>query len=130
MGGACSNMLHSIVMERRHQKSKRLSVIYDKAETWVVQCAEEKGNCKTVAIFELMKATFHCGKKTRQRSVSVRHHERSSLDPRKDNFLKLMMQSSWGFQEMQDWNKLYCTFLMACTAPLIIFPKSISRQWT
>jgi hypothetical protein len=31
--------------------------------------------------------------------VSVRHHDRYSLDPRKDDFLKLMMQSSWFFKK-------------------------------
>jgi hypothetical protein len=31
--------------------------------------------------------------------VGVRHHEGNSLDPIKDNFLKLMMQSSLFFQE-------------------------------
>jgi hypothetical protein len=45
---------------------------------------------------ELMKATLDCGENTRQPS-GVRRHERNSLDPRKDDFLKLMMQSSSSF---------------------------------
>jgi hypothetical protein len=36
---------------------------------------------------------------TGQRSVGVRHHKGNSLDPKKDDFLKLMMQSSHFFQE-------------------------------
>jgi hypothetical protein len=45
-----------------------------------------------------MKATFNCGGNTRQRSAGMRHHEGNSLDPRKDDFLKLMMQSSGFFK--------------------------------
>ena len=40
---------------------------------------------------------FDCGGNIRQRSAGVRRHERNSLDPRKDEFLKLMMQSSSSF---------------------------------
>jgi hypothetical protein len=40
---------------------------------------------------------FDCGGNRRQRSAGVRRHERNSLDPRKDDFLKLMMQSSCSF---------------------------------
>jgi hypothetical protein len=47
---------------------------------------------------ELMKETFNCGGNMRQRSAGVRRHEGNSLDPRKDNFLKLMMQSSHFFK--------------------------------
>jgi len=48
---------------------------------------------KPLQFLELMKATFDCGGNTGQRSAGVRHHEGNSLDPRKDDFLKLMMQS-------------------------------------
>jgi len=48
---------------------------------------------KPLQFLELMEATFDCGGNTGQRSEGVRHHEGNSLDPRKDNFLKLMMQS-------------------------------------
>jgi hypothetical protein len=41
-----------------------------------------------------MKAMFDCGGNTTQQSAGVRRHEGNSLDPRKDNILKLMMQSS------------------------------------
>ena len=40
---------------------------------------------------------FDCDGNIRQRSAGVRLHERSSLNPRKDNFLKLMMLSSSSF---------------------------------
>jgi hypothetical protein len=33
-----------------------------------------------------------------QRSAGVRHHEGNSPDPRKDDFLKVMMQSSGFFK--------------------------------
>jgi hypothetical protein len=56
---------------------------------------------KLLQFLELMKATFDCGGNTRQRSAGVRRHEGNSVDPRKEDFLKLMMQSF--FQETQDW---------------------------
>jgi hypothetical protein len=49
---------------------------------------------KPLEFLELMKATFNCGGNTTQRSAGVRRHEGNSVNPRKDNFLKLMMQSS------------------------------------
>jgi hypothetical protein len=49
---------------------------------------------KPLQFLELMKATFDCGGNTTQRSAGVRRHEENSLDPRKDDFQKLMMQSS------------------------------------
>jgi hypothetical protein len=55
---------------------------------------------KLLQFLELMKAAFSCGGNTRHRSAGVRHHEGNSLDhegnlldPRKDDFLKLVMQS-------------------------------------
>ena len=53
---------------------------------------------KPLQFFELMKAMFDCDGNTRQRSAGVRHHEINSLDTRKDDFLKLMMQSSRSFK--------------------------------
>jgi hypothetical protein len=64
----------------------------------VIQCAEEKETAKPLQFLELMKATFDCGGNTRQRSAGVRRHEGNSLDQRKDDFLKLMMQSSLFFK--------------------------------
>ena len=48
-------------------------------------------------------------KNTRQRWAVVRRHERNSLDPRKDDFLKCMMQSSHSF--MRDTG-LDCLWVM------------------
>ena len=44
---------------------------------------------RPLPFLELMKATFDCGGNTRQRSAGVRRHERNSLDPKKDDFLKI-----------------------------------------
>ena len=52
---------------------------------------------KPLKFLELMKAPFDCGGNTRQQSAGVRRHERNSVDSRKDDFLKLMMQSSSSF---------------------------------
>jgi hypothetical protein len=78
-----------------HQKSKRLSYMA-KFKSEAVQYVEEKQNQKKIPHYflELIKATSDCSRNTRQSLVSVRHHDRYSLDPRKDDFLKLMMQSS------------------------------------
>ena len=64
-----------------------------------------------------LKAIFDCGGNTRQRSAGVRHHEGNSLDPRKDDFLKLMMQSSHIFQD----KLLYCIVLTARTVAVSFF---------
>jgi hypothetical protein len=53
---------------------------------------------KPVQFLELMKATFDHGGNTMQGSAGVRRHKGKSLDPSKDNFLKLMMQSSIFFK--------------------------------
>jgi hypothetical protein len=59
-----------------------------------------------------MKAMFDNGGNTRQQSVGVRCHKGNSLDPRKDDFLKLMMQSLRFFKRdaRLDWtvNYLLC----------------------
>jgi hypothetical protein len=52
-------------MEEGRLKSKRLSYMA-KFKREVIRCAEENGNCKAAAIFELMKATFDCSGNTRQ----------------------------------------------------------------
>jgi hypothetical protein len=56
-----------------------------------------KETAKLLKFLEFMKATFDCGGNTRKRSAGLRHHKGNSLDPRKDNFLK-MMQSSCFFK--------------------------------
>jgi hypothetical protein len=80
-------------MVEGRQKSKRLSYTA-KFEREVIWCAEEKGNRKAAAIFGVDESNIRLGRNTRQRSVGVWRHEGNSLDPRKDDFLKLMMQSS------------------------------------
>jgi hypothetical protein len=50
MEGAYSNFSCTVVMDEGHQKSKRLSHMA-KFKREVIQCAEEKGNCKAAAIF-------------------------------------------------------------------------------
>jgi hypothetical protein len=53
---------------------------------------------KPLQFLELVKTTFDCDGNTRQQSAVVRHHEGNSLDPRNDDFLKLIMQSSHFFK--------------------------------
>jgi len=68
------------------------------------------GRCfRVVKFLDLMKATFDCGGNTRQWSAGVRRQERNSLDSRKEDFLKLMTQSSRPF--MRD-TRLDCLWVM------------------
>jgi hypothetical protein len=60
--------------------------------------AQRRETAKPLQLLELMNAMFDCGGNTTQRSAGVRHHEGNSLDPRKDDFLKLMMQASSFFK--------------------------------
>jgi hypothetical protein len=50
VGGACSNLSCTVVMEEGHLKSKRLSYTA-KFKREVIQCAEGNGNRKAAAIF-------------------------------------------------------------------------------
>jgi hypothetical protein len=50
MDGAYFNLSCTIVIEEGRQKSKRLSYT-GKLKRAVIQCTEEKGNCKGAAIF-------------------------------------------------------------------------------
>jgi len=84
-------------MEEGRQKSKRLSYTA-KFKREVIRCAEDKGNRKAAAIFGVDESKLVCCGNTRQRSAGVRCHQRNSLDPRKDDFLKLMRQSSRSFK--------------------------------
>jgi hypothetical protein len=89
MEGTYSNLSRTIVMEEGRQKSKRLSYMAQLKHE-VIWCAVEM----PLQFLELMKATFDCGGNTRHRSVGVRRHKGNSRNPRKDDFLKLVMQSS------------------------------------
>jgi hypothetical protein len=99
-------------MDEGRQKSKRLSYMA-KFKCEVTRCAKEKGNRKAaVDLLELMKTTFDCGGITRQRSASVRHQEGNSLDPRNDDFLKFMMQSSRFFKRCK--TGLFVSYDLLC----------------
>jgi transposase-like protein len=78
-------------MEEGRQKSKRLSYMA-KFKREVIRRAGEKGNCKAAAIFGADESNVRLWwKHKRQRSAGVRCHKGNLLDPRKDDFLKLMM---------------------------------------
>jgi hypothetical protein len=84
-------------MEEGRQKSNRLSCTAKfKRELFGEQRRRE--TAKPLQFLQLMKAKFNCSGNTTQRSAGVRHYEGNSLDPRKDNFLKLIMQSSHFFE--------------------------------
>jgi hypothetical protein len=93
-------------MEEGRQKSKRVSYTA-KFKREVIRCAEEKGNRKAAAIFGVNKATFDCSGNTTQRSAGMRRHKGNSLDPRNDDFLKLIMQSSRFFPQERRKPRLF-----------------------
>ena len=93
---ACSNLSCTLVMEEGRQKSKRLTYMA-KFKREVMQCTEDRGNRKAAAIFGVDNSNVWLW----QWSAGVRHHKRNWLDPRKDNFLKLMMQSSRSFMRLK-----------------------------
>jgi hypothetical protein len=80
-------------MEEGCQKSKRLSY----TAKFNCEVIRRRETAKPLQFLELMKATFNWGGNKMQLSAGVRHHEGNLLDPRKDDFLKLMMQSSCFF---------------------------------
>ena len=87
---ACSNLSRTLVMEEERQKSKRLSHMAELKRKFI-RCAEDKGNCKAAAIFGDDESNVRPWRKHKAAIGGVRHHERNSLDPRKDDFLKLIM---------------------------------------
>jgi hypothetical protein len=88
MEGAYSNLSCTVVIEEGRQKSKRLSYTAKFG-------AQTRETAKPLQFLELMKATFD---NATQQSAGVKRHEGNTLDPRKDDFLKLMMQSSRSFK--------------------------------
>jgi hypothetical protein len=95
--GVYSNLSCTVVVEEGRQKSKRLSYTV-KFKRLLFGAQRRRETTKPLQFLELMKATFDCGGNKRQRSAGVRGHEGNSLGPRKDNFLKLVMQSSRFFK--------------------------------
>jgi hypothetical protein len=81
-------------MEKGPQKLLRLSYT---AKLKCEVCGAQRRR-ETLQFLVLMEATFDFGRNTRLQSVGVRHHAGNSLDPRKGDFLKLMMQSSCFFK--------------------------------
>jgi len=85
-------------MEEGRQKSKRLSYIA-KFKHEVIQCAEKKGKRKAAAIFGVDESNVRLWRKHKTVISGCEASQRkNSLDPRRDNFLTVMMQSSRFFR--------------------------------
>jgi hypothetical protein len=84
-------------MEKGCQKSKRLSYMA-KFKCEVIRCAEEKGNHKAAVIFGVDVTSVQMWRKHKAAISGCVRHEGNSLHPRKDDFLKLKMQSSHFFE--------------------------------
>jgi hypothetical protein len=116
-----SNFLCTVVMEEGIQKSKRL-LYMAKFKCEVVQCTEEKVNRSHCNFWSWWKQQLTV-RNTRQQSVSVRHHKRNSLDPRKNNFLKVFTF----LQERCKTGKIVLYYSYNMYNGSIIFPKSSPR---
>jgi hypothetical protein len=66
-----------------------------KFKSEVIWCTEEKGNRKVAAIFGVDDSNVRLWRKHKAVIIGC---EGNSLDPRKDDFLKFMMQSSHFFK--------------------------------
>jgi transposase-like protein len=85
-------------MEEGHQKSKRLSYTA-KFKREVICCTEEKGNRIAAAVFGVDESNIRLWRKHKTVISGCEASQRkNSLDPRKDDFLKLMVQSSRFFR--------------------------------
>jgi transposase-like protein len=80
-------------MEEGCQKSKRLSYTA-KFKREVIQCTEEKGNCKIAAIFRVDESNVRLWQTHKAATSGCEASRRKFTGPKKDDFLKLMMQSS------------------------------------
>jgi hypothetical protein len=72
--------------------SKKKLYIWQSSYVRLFGAQRRRETAKPLQFLESMKAKFSCGGNTRQESVGMRRHEGNSVDPRKDDFLKLMMQ--------------------------------------
>jgi hypothetical protein len=84
-------------MEEGCQKSKRLSYTA-KFKREVIRCAEEKGNRKAAAIFGVDESNVRLWRKHNAAISGCEASRRKFAGPKKDNFLKLMMQCSHFFK--------------------------------
>ena len=94
---ACSNLSCTLVMEEGRQRSKRL-LYTAKFKREVIRCAEDKGNRKAAAIFGVDKSNVRLWRKHKAAISGCEASWKNSLDSRKDDFLKLMMQFSRSFK--------------------------------
>jgi hypothetical protein len=82
----------TVVTDKGCQKSKRLSYTA-KFKREVVRCTEEKGNHRAASIFGIDGNGSRLWRKLKAVISECGANKRNSLDPREDDFLKLMMQS-------------------------------------
>jgi hypothetical protein len=101
--GAYSNLSCTIIIEEGRQKSKRLSYTA-KLKCEVIWCTQEKGNHKAAAIFGIDESNVRLWCKHKAAISGCGASRRKFCGPKKkDDFLKLMMQSSRFSRETQDW---------------------------
>jgi hypothetical protein len=112
--------LHFLDREVGHQKSKRLSYTV-KFKHEVVWCTEEKGNHKAAVIFGVDGINIQLWWKHMAVISKCEASQKKFTGPKKGQVIEIDDAVLMSFQETPDWNKLYCTVLMACTAALSFF---------
>jgi hypothetical protein len=111
-------------MEEGQQNSKRLSYMA-KFKCEAVRCAEEKGNHKTTAFFEVDESNIRLWWK---HMATTSNYEAQTIftGPKKGLFFETDDTAFMFFsRKMQDLNKLYCSY--STYSGFIIFPKSSSQ---
>jgi hypothetical protein len=113
-------------MEDGHQKSKNY-YIEQSSNMNLISMQRRRKIAKLLQFLELLKAMSYCDGSTRQQSVIVGCHKRNSLDPRKEDFLKLIMQSSRFFKRdaTLDYIVLYSFYDMQSSS--IIFQNPVAN---
>jgi transposase-like protein len=82
VGGACSNLSCTVVMEEGHLKSKRLSHTA-KFKREVIRCAEENGNRKAAAIFGVNESNVRLWRKHKVAISGCEASQRKFTGPKK-----------------------------------------------
>jgi hypothetical protein len=105
MGDACSNMVCTLVMEDGCQKSKRQS-----SNMKLFGAQRRRETAKPLQFLELMETVSDSGGNSRQQSASVRCQKKFT-GHKEGQFPEICDVVSTLFSnEMQDWNKLYCSY--------------------
>jgi hypothetical protein len=96
--GTYSNLSCTVVIEEGCQKAKRLSYMA-KFKREVIQCTEEKGNCKAAAIFRVDESNVRLWQKHKAVISGHEASRRKLTGPKKGRFFEIDDAAFTFFQE-------------------------------